>query len=367
MKSMVVGFFLLVIPALAFAHDGKGSLASGPEEKQAEIYHTLEEKKAAGLATALTDRISISGLIEVGAFAESLHYEGADSDSSSDLTLSTVQIGAGVELTPGLKVDLTFLYEEGESDDRITVDEAYLSYMSGPWNAKLGKLYVPFGVYNAHFINDPLTQALGEAQETALVVGYDHDLFGFSLFAFNGKADKAGAESHLRDFGAALSLKPLEGLELGASFLSDLADTDADLVASPYERGVGAWSAYGIVRLDKFEISAEITEALRRFAAADLDADVDGRGDRPRTWNLEVAVDLRENIELALRYEGSSEFSEMPETQYGVCTSWGIRDNLSLSLEYLRGDFDRAFAPQNGVGFPVENRDLFTAQLAFEF
>ena len=69
---------------------------------------------------------------------------------------------------------------------------------------------------------------------------------------------------------------------------------------------------------------------------------------------------------MAARLEGSDEFAEMPELQYGAGVSWSPFDQLSLSLEYLHGEFDSALAPVVS-GSPQEDRDLVTAQLAFEF
>lgn len=365
--QFVVALLLSLLPLCALAHEESQLAWADPEKQGAELYHRLDEKKEAGLSSALTERLSISGLIEVDAFAEGLRYRGDGTESSSDLRLGTAQLGLGVEVIPELRGDLTFLYEQGANDDNVTLDEAYLSYASGSWSGRVGRLYIPFGVYFAHFISDPLTQALGEAQETALVAGYDRGLVSVSVFAFNGDAEKDSSESHLRDFGAALTFKPMEDLEFGASFVSDLADTDAELVGDLYSRRVGAWSAYAIARLGIVELSGELTEALSRFSPADLDIDSDGRGDRPRSWNLELAVDPKENLELALRYEGSREFFEAPEHQYGLCASWGIREHLSLSLEYLRGEFDRDFALKNAADVPAEKRDLVSAQLAFEF
>ena len=64
-----------------------------------------------------------------------------------------------------------------------------------------------------------------------------------------------------------------------------------------------------------------------------------------------------QNLELAIRIEGSDEFAGFPDEQYGLALSRRLTDAASLSVEDLHGEFDdEAF-----------DRDLVTAQLALEF
>ncbi|WP_298039358.1 LbtU family siderophore porin [uncultured Desulfuromonas sp.] len=361
----VLAFSLVSLPAFASSQDPKGDSLEGRmqalESTQAEIYHTLAEKKAAGLASRITERITLSGLIEVEATAEGIDFADGGSDAASDLVLATAQLGFGLELTESLSGDLIFLFEEDATD--LEVDEAAVNLELGPWSGRIGRQYLPFGVYNSHFVSDPLTLELGETRETALLAGYGRDLFTVSAFVFNGDAEKAGAEDHIRDWGVSLAVTPLEGIALGASYLSDLADTDADLLGgADYGERTGAWSAYLVAAWRQLEFSGEYLGATGAFAAADLDADGNGAGDEPAAWNLEIAWYPSGTLEVAARYEGSDQFAGQPETQYGLCTSWGAWENVSLSLEFLHGEFEAAFAEAG-----EEERELVTAQLAFEF
>ncbi|HEY7745951.1 MAG TPA: LbtU family siderophore porin, partial [Desulfuromonadales bacterium] len=188
------GLLALVSPALAFAH---GDTIAGAEvsastetrnlsaeerlrileERQADIYHTLAEKKSAGLASSITDRITISGLIEVEAAAESVDFADGTSDAASDLTLATAQVGLGVKLTEEVRGNISLLFEEGafgDEDTDLEVDEAAIDINYAPLFGRFGRLYVPFGVFHSHFISDPLTLELGETRETAALVGYGH-------------------------------------------------------------------------------------------------------------------------------------------------------------------------------------------------
>lgn len=358
-------FMTIAFPALAQENLSVEERLEQLEKANAELYHTLAGQKEAGLASQIAERLTLSGLVEVEAAAERLKYRAADNDAFSNLTLATAQLTLGAKVSDSITTDLSILYEEGATD--LEIDEAAINFAAGPWKARLGQQYLPFGIFYSHFISDPLILALGETRETAVVAGYGNELFTLSAFAFNGRADKATGEDHLDDGGASLTLIAVEGLTVGGSYLSDLADTDADLLGgNPWQRRVAGWSAHAIYAIGPVDLSGEFLGATRAFHYNDLDYNADGKGDCPRAWNVEAALDLRENVELALRYEGSREFAEQPERQYGIDLSWAPVEQVSLSLEYLRGTFDREFAPVDGERI-ADYRDLVTAQVAVEF
>lgn len=354
--------FLLSLPGLTIAATVEERLVD-LEHRQSEIYHTLAEKKAAGLATPLAERLTFSGLLEVEASATNTELEDSRTQSSSDLVLATTQLGLGLTFTDRFRGQVSFLYEEDATD--FEVDEASIDVNIDPFFARLGRIYLPFGVYNSHFISDPLTLELGETRETAALLGYRQDLLSLSLFAFNGDSGKPPEEDHIRDWGASLFFTPWDGIEFGGSYLSDLADSDAAMVVE-YGRRVPGWSAFVQAAANKGGISAEILGAMRSFAAADLDGNGDGAGDTPRAWNIEAFWTLRDNLELALRWEGSQEFLGQPQRQYGMDVSWSPWPSATLSLEYLHGEFDRDFG-LNEEGDALAQRDQVTAQLAIEF
>lgn len=338
--------------------------AGALEKPDAELYHTLAERKSAGFPTRVAERLSVSGLLEVEVSYERLKVRSGDDASSSDLVVATAQLGFEAQVAEHVSATIAFLFEEGETDPP-EVDEAAVVYARDGWFGRFGRQYVPFGEFSSHFISDPLTLELGETRETAILAGYERGLFSVAAFAFNGTAEKVNAadeaeESHLKDWGVSAKVTLAQGLKLGGSFLSDLADTDARL-APEYRRRVSGWSAYGAAALGPVAVTGEVLGAVRAFSSEDLDADGDGSGDRPLAWNVEVAWEALENVELAGRVEGSREFAGRPEFQSGVCASWGPREHVSLSLEYLRGRFDRDF------GEGLKTRDIVTAQMAVEF
>jgi len=333
------------------------------ERRQSELYHTLAEKKAAGLATALGERLTFSGLLEVEATAARMRQDDGRTQSSSDLVLATTQLGLGMTFTDRVRGSINFLYEEDTTD--FEVDEASVDFNLDPFFARIGRIYLPFGVYHSHFISDPLTLELGETRETAALLGYGRDLFSLSLFAFNGDSERLEEEDHIRDWGASLIFTPRDGIEFGGSYLADLADSDAAIVTT-YERRVPGWSAFVLAAGSRGGILAEILGATRSFAAADLDGDGNGMGDKPTAWNVEAFWTMRDDLDLALRWEGSDEFLGQPRRQYGLDLSWSPWPYATLSLEYLRGEFSRGFG-LNEEGIGLDRRDQVTAQLALAF
>ena len=341
------------------------------ERQNAELYHTLQEKEQAGLMTRITEKISLSGLVEVEAGYESLGLKDGNDERSGDLVVSTAQLGFEAEVNDNVGATLILLFEEDETEP-IEVDEATVDYGRGPWQGRFGRQYVPFGAYPSHMISDPLTLELGETRETAALVGYEGEGWTVSAFVFNGDAEKVNGagepeEDHVKDWGVSAVVTPVEGLEVGASFVSDLADTDADLLGGAgYAKRVGGWSAYAVAGWGAFQVSGEVLGAVRAFDAADLDEDADGSGDRPLAWNVEGAWEVRQSVEVAARVEGSRELGGQPRVQYGVCVSWGVMEGVSVSAEYLHGEFDEDFG-RDGDGNALDTRDLVTAQLAVEF
>ena len=48
-------------------------------------------------------------------------------------------------------------------------------------------------------------------------------------------------------------------------------------------------------------------------------------------------------MQIALRYEESDEYSEQPDSQYGVAATWRPFDRVSVTAEYLHGRYKNNF------------------------
>ncbi|MBE0503384.1 MAG: LbtU family siderophore porin [Desulfuromonadales bacterium] len=324
------------------------------ESRQTELYHTLSKKKSAGLSKAISENMTLSGLIELEGSVLRQRLVDHSTISASDLTLATAQLGLDAKVNEAVGVNFTLLYEE---DGELEVDQAFMHLDQGRWNLSAGRIYLPFGAFHSRFISDPLPMTLGETRQTALTLAYQREFFTLSAFAFNGNEDKAGSEDHVNDGGLSLTLTPCDGLEFGASVMSDLAESSAELLdGNGYGRRVAGWSAYVHLQQGRLGLEAEYLAATRAFAASDLADNVN----RPQTWNLEVAWALIPEVELAARYGGSRELAEAPRHQYGIDLSLSPLAATTVSVEYLRSKFASSLAT-------VDHSDQLTMQVALAF
>jgi len=333
------------------------------EEKMTQKQEDMLEKWA--------DKITLSGVIEAEANYEDYDYNNpaTDDEDSSDITLATVELGVDVDIIKHVKGHVLFLWEEDDTEP-VDVDEGFIT-LDGedvvPLYLNVGKLYVPFGNFESHFISDPLTLELGETRESALTVGCVSEWMDVSVSAFNGDIDEIGEDNHIESYVANVSFSvPQElisnfGISAGVSYISNIADSDnlQDEILSPdgikdYVDGFNAFLS--IYFMDKFFFECEYLGALDEFEAGELSFD-GGKEFQPETWNFELAYAATDRLEVAVKYEGGDDLGDfLPEDQYGAAVTYGLFEGTSLSFEYLHGEFEND-----------DERDLLTTQLAVEF
>ncbi len=363
LSAILCAFTLILLPAVSLGEangaedvtndieDLKKKLKN-LEDEQAELYHSLEEKKEAGLATEVGEWLTIGGLIEVEAFSDDDEVHG---DEVSDITLATMELAIGAELSEKVGAHVLLLWEEDDTEP-VDLDEGYITLLlTDDVTLTLGKMYLPFGNFESHFISDPQTLELGEMRESAALISYGSELFEVSIGVFNGEADEAG-EDEVSNFVGSIKGKPHEKITIGASYTCNLADTDALIAGTTIDEKVVGYGAFITVEHGPISFNGEVLAAADDFEPVDLDGDGDGEGDKPSTFNVELAYDINERTELAVRYEGNSELFELPETQYGASVSYGLYKSVSLALEYLHGEYDTD-----------EERSLIAGQVALEF
>ena len=336
--NLFFGAIFTIIPGLAWS--------------EAEIYHSLKEKKSAGVMANVSDNLTLGGVVEVEAGFVS-EDDPAKGDSS-DISLATVEIGLDAKINKNVEAHMLLLYEEGED---FTVDEGTIK-LTGPYGEFLtvGKMYIPFGVFNSHFISDPLTLELGETNETALMIGYAKDKVELSVGVFNGDIDESGEDDKVDDYVASLTVTPVEGISFGASYISDISDTDAEITVAfgnvssqGNTETVAGYSAFITASMGPVTLEAEYLKAAEKFDAADITAEL-----QPSTFNVELAFAISEAAELAIRYEGAEDFEI--ERQYGIAYSRELYENVSFAIEYLAGEYEND-----------DERTVVTTQLGIEF
>jgi hypothetical protein len=317
-------------------------------QQQVRIYKTPAERREAGLKHALTDWLSVSGLVEFEYLYQRSNRYAASGHSHQDDFSKTLQLAA--ELTPWSWMKGELIYEYDDEANRHTLDEAIAAFEAEDFELALGKQYLPFGVYFSHFVSDPVLQ-FGETRDRGMTLSYGPDeRLDLAVFVYRGRAGKSDGER--TDWGLALEGSPNEYGSLGVSYLSDLADSQEGFLREHRDRyadGVSGWSAYAIAGFDEFEITAELVRALGTFRELKPDRD------RPRAWNIEFAHYPRNDFEWSLRLEGSNEVEEAPHLRGGAAVAWRVLKNASLTLEYLRATYRRGLAEDSG------NRSLHKA------
>lgn len=324
---------------------------------------TLAAEEKTDLVKSFADTVDISLLIEAEASCES----AGDTDAG-DIALATFELGLDAVINEMVSASATMLWEENDTEP-IDLDCAVIT-LGGtddiPVSLTMGKLYAPFGAYESYFVSDPLVLEMGEARESAALVSVPLGIAQFQAGAFNGDLDEEGEDDDVGDFFASASLAPTEGMLLGVSWISDIGEGDVleeaitgfaetsatnTLPAPAYEKEAG-FAAYAYAELGCFCIKCEYMSALDDYQAGTLsDSTV-----KPNAWNAELAYAATEKIELAAKMEGSDDFLDFPETQYGACVGYALNGNTTVSLEYLRGEFEGS----------DDDRDLATLQVAVE-
>lgn len=354
MNSLVIVLLALLIAAPALAND--------PDtQAEAENIRVRREAVVDEIKTPLTlslgrSRFTLSGLIEIEASLN--HPEG--SDEEDDLRLSILQIGLDAELSPWLGGHVIGLWEEEDTEPMI-VDEAVIS-LTSPWQLldrtpalHLGRQYLPFGKFESGMVSDPLTLELGEIHTTAALLALPGERWSATIGAFEGSVDNG--DEGIDSWVAAMEVTPREGVAMGVSWISDLAETDSGMVQEEglYRDEVAGWSAFVALQLGDFGLTAEYLAAVDRFKAEQVDAGEDLTGQRPQAWNLELSWRTTEKVLLVGRYEKADDY-QADVRRYGAAVSYGLCDYVLLAVEYLHAAAD-----------DDDPAHTFAAQLAVEF
>ena len=402
-KKGKVIFYLTVVMAVFLA---SAAFSQPPQPKMERVLEELRElrkkveemeEKEEGVLGKILKRVELHGLLEVEASYSATDFRGhpiakslsgTENTRDSDIILATAALGIDIDFHKYAKGHILFLWEEDETEP-VDLDEGTLT-LGGTENFPFflvgGRFYIPFGMYNSHFITDPLTLELGEIRESSVMVGFANDMFELKAGAFNGDVSQSRTHDTINSFYGCVNVtippKWLRGVELsgGVSCTNNIADSDnvQDLInpllggrVDDLVPGFGAWlsASYGV-----FTLEMEYIGALDDFEAGELvfDGSHVGKRSAPKAWNVELAVSPIERLELAARYGGSDEIrggidpaiaaaglplqAFIPKTQYGAVASYNIWGPITVSLEYLFNIFHN-----------VDKQHIITGQLAAEF
>jgi hypothetical protein len=359
--------FAKLLPALLLLATAAPTLAE-PADEVEELRQRLEKLEARpeepeGFSIATGKKVlTISGALEI----EANYTDTADRDAESAINVATAQINFDATVSDQVKGRIALLHEDVE-EPAIAINEAYLElnrpeFAGGTLKVTAGKAYLPFGAFASSMVSDPLTLELGESNRNLILTGWQNGKVAVQFGAYNGDHDTRG--QNVIDNGvAALTLTPSEQISFGASYLCDLAESNANLLAdaaTTYEDNVNAASAYLTLKFVPLTINFEYLGALKLFSEAMLADPAKApelTGRQPRTWFAEATFAPHEDWALSGRYEKAKDYQD-DVARYGATFSYGIDANTTLSLEYLYSDFARESEDQS---------QQFTVQLALEF
>ncbi len=359
---LAVALVLAVSPpdAPADATPASETIATN-EAGHARNYRTPAERREAGARHVVSPWFEVSTLVE---WEGSLEDRERETDPVHDRSRSH---GAGLQLgmdfipTQSLKAELLLEWNT-ETQDLIADEALAIWEPNDQLEWELGKGYTPLGEYLSHFATGPLLE-FGETRADMVALNFRPGArIDVSLAAYRGLARREDAQTGepadgQNNWACALQASPTRTLSVGLAFQSDLADSDARLLAhndDRYRNEVSGASGFLVWSAQDLEFSIEVLSALRSFDELDPDRD------RPRAWNLEFAHFPGPRIEWALRVEGSRELEDAPEHRAGIAFTWRPAKRLSITFDYLHGHFANGLALDENDQAYV-NSDRFVA------
>jgi len=328
-----------------------------------------EVKKSPGFL----DSIKVGGVAEVEA-TDSKDFTGA---SSSDITLSKVELYVDTQPHEYLSTHVQLLYEDGQNaNENVRLDEAYATLGNTekfPVYLQAGKWSVPFGGdFDTAMSTDPMTKLFGEVHEASILLGGVYEGFTLQGYAFNGDTQKSGEGDNIDQFGVSLSYggeKKGVAYNGGVSYVNNIADADpiSDALTSKTALAdyVGGFEAHGDVSYSGFTVRAGYMKALDSFKSGELA--FNGQGAQPSAWNVEGSYTteiLTKETTFAGTVQGTDEALALglPERRYGGAVTVGIVERFSVTAEYLHDeDYD---VSEGGTG---NSGHTATLKLAAEY
>jgi len=359
---------------------------SRENQTQSKLIRELQEKvdsQAKGsrdvredtMLRAINDHVELSALVEV----EVSRSDDYDNEDSSDIALATVEVGLNARVAEWSSAQVLFLYEEGEKDDHVIIDEGFITLGNTekyPVYLTTGKMYVPFGSFESNMVSDPLTLEIGETGDSAVLVGFAANGLHGSFYGFNGDINADG-EDKIDSFGVNLGYSMENdtfALDMGADWMNSIGNTDgigdflADrAVARPEEidEYVNGLSLHAVFSSGPFTLIGEYVAALNSFTPGEVD--FKGQGARPEAYNLEAAYGSEiagRATTFALGWQTTDQALDLglPESRSVGTVRVELFPFSSLSVEYLH---DEDYG--TGDGGSGADANTLTMQLAMEF
>lgn len=316
----------------------------------------LEKKQKSGVETQFSDRLFISGGLNVQAsLSQRSTPTSFTGDSDQALNLNVAHLNVNALLTKWLRTYLAFAYEPnavttstGTPSTGPEIEQAYLQLAKdgGHFHFDLGKQFLPFGVYNRYPIVDSLTQSLAEINKVAAVFGYHKGQFFIQGYDFYMQGSLSGfgepPENRLANGGAEVGLLKVSdkfGYEVSLDYLTNLAETRFiyGLIKATHQ-SIGAIAAHVSVNYKRLGFVGNWVGALSHFDSRDIT--FNNSGALPSAYEVELNYIFPVNnkpYKIGFGYEHSSEalFLSLPLFRYVFTMSYSFNKYLTLTVDAL--------------------------------
>jgi len=306
-------------------------------EDEDTLYQTADERRESEFGIELNEWVTLTGSLELEKKNLTLHFDDGTRSVENEDPVQNLQLGFEVGISDNVGIELVY---EGESSDRIRgkVNEGFIHAEFENLTLQLGRQDLPFGEYYSYFVADPLLQ-FGETKADALVAEYGFaEFLAFSPFVFESNVSKE-LDNDSVDWGAVLSFTNKdESIRIGAGYISDLAESDEQLLSdfgNRFQQRVPGVNAHILVGFEQFEITAEWVEVNKKFR------EFDPEFDKPSSYNFEIAYTPTKRFLIATRLERSRELEDTQQERYGIAFTWFVSKYVYVSLDYLTGKFKR--------------------------
>lgn len=315
---------------------------------------------ASGMLSAnWQEHLTISGYVAIDAV-----YEKMEEENYSDLIISGAGLHFAAEIAENVTADIAFYYEDGY--DHPDLDEATISFNpgGGPLTFVAGRTYLPFGDFSSNMVSDPITLAMGEIREDALLLNMEMEGLYSSVYLFNGDIEKYDANDTLSNYGLRLGYYWDQGdtaLDIGVDWINSIYDTDGIEWAlnelygtNTVFKRISGLGAHIHGRYGPFSLYTGYVGATDDLAGK-------GTNTQARAWNLEAGYDFLigdMDATVALGYQESTEAAmlELPEKRISGAVSMEVANHTTLAFEYRRD-----------TGYDREKSHAGIAQVAVEF
>jgi hypothetical protein len=339
-KNMVIVASLCALSILIGTQPGLSREMSNYELEQ-EIKVLKEKIEKPGAFGKLAEKLTFSGTIELdySYVADSDIGDNSVNDSTSDLDIGTVELGIEVAFHEYVTGNFILKGEALDTDDdRVFWDEITISIEKEGFPVYFvgGKRGQPFGMFESHLINDPITQDCYEIAKTGVTIGYTTDYLDISATVYKGEELIGHLEEaeygferdnsptyeetdRLKSYIANITVVPTESLLLSLYYDSEPGDGERNETA-----GMSIHYEIGAVTLD-----AEYIAAINREKHF-----TDNKEYTESAWFAAIAFQAMEPLEIAARYEAFDD--DITGDQAGHLT-----DRYSIGFTYALFENDR--------------------------